>query len=58
MKTLLLIAACLMTLQKAAAQSVSPANVPSKTTTRQPIAEGANVWAFFMGAYPARVWRR
>jgi hypothetical protein len=54
MKTLLFIAACLMTLQKAAAQSVSPANVPSKTTTRQPIAEGANVWGVFHGRVPCQ----
>lgn len=49
MKTLLFIAACLITLQNAAAQSAPLANVPSKTTTRQPIAEGAHVWGVFHG---------
>lgn len=54
MKTLLIIAACLLTLQKAAAQAASPANIPSKTTTRQPIAEGANVWGVFHGRVPCQ----
>lgn len=49
MKTLLLIAAVLMTLSNASAQSVSPANIPSKTTSRQPVAEGAHVWGVFHG---------
>ncbi|MBO9613491.1 MAG: hypothetical protein J7619_12385 [Dyadobacter sp.] len=54
MKTLFFIAACLITLQNAVAQSASPANIPSKTTTRQPIAEGANVWGVFHGRVPCQ----
>ena len=54
MKTLLLIAVCLIMLQNVAAQSAPPANVPSKTTTRQPIAEGPNVWGVFHGRVPCQ----
>lgn len=54
MKTLLFIAACFLVLQKSAAQSVSPANVPSKTTSRQPIEDGPNVWGVFHGRVPCQ----
>ncbi|GGH35982.1 copper resistance protein NlpE N-terminal domain-containing protein [Dyadobacter endophyticus] len=54
MKTLLFITACFIVLQNAVAQSASPANIPSKTTTRQPIAEGANVWGVFHGRVPCQ----
>lgn len=54
MKTLLFIAACFVTMQNAAAQSDSPVNIPSKTTTRQPIAEGAHVWGVFHGRVPCQ----
>jgi hypothetical protein len=54
MKTLFFIAACMITLQTAEAQSAAPANVPSKTTTRQPIAEGTNVWGVFHGRVPCQ----
>lgn len=54
MKTLLFIAVCLITLQNVVAQSALPANVPSKTTTRQPIAEGPNVWGVFHGRVPCQ----
>lgn len=54
MKTLLFIAVNLILLQNAVAQSALPVNVPSKTTTRQPIAEGANVWGVFHGRVPCQ----
>lgn len=54
MKTLLFIAVSLIMLQNAVAQSASPVNIPSKTTTRQPIAEGANVWGVFHGRVPCQ----
>ncbi len=54
MKTLLFITACFIMLQHAAAQSPPPVNIPSKTTTRQPIAEGANVWGVFHGRVPCQ----
>ncbi|MCF0071167.1 copper resistance protein NlpE N-terminal domain-containing protein [Dyadobacter sp. CY261] len=54
MKTLFLLAACFLSLQKAAAQSAAPANIPSKTTTRQPVAEGPNVWGVFHGRVPCQ----
>lgn len=54
MKTLLFIAVNLIMLQNAVAQSASPVNIPSKTTTRQPIAEGANVWGVFHGRVPCQ----
>ncbi|SDF75651.1 hypothetical protein SAMN04487996_112110 [Dyadobacter soli] len=54
MKTLLFIAACLLIMHEATAQSATPLNIPSKTTTRQPIAEGANVWGVFHGRVPCQ----
>ncbi|MET7253874.1 hypothetical protein [Dyadobacter fermentans] len=54
MKTLFLLAACITMLQNVAAQSVMPANVPSQTTTRNPIAEGPNVWGVFHGRVPCQ----
>ena len=54
MKTLLFIAVNLIMLQNAVAQSASPVNIPSKTTIRQPIAEGANVWGVFHGRVPCQ----
>lgn len=54
MKTLLLIASCFIMLQNAAAQSGSLVNIPSKTSSRQPIAEGAHVWVVFHGRVPCQ----
>ena len=54
MKTLLLIASCFIMLQNAAAQSGSLVNIPSKTSSRQPIAEGAHVWGVFHGRVPCQ----
>ena len=54
MKTLLFIVTCVVTLQNVAAQSALPANIPSKTTTRKPIAEGPNVWGVFHGRVPCQ----
>ena len=54
MKTLFFIAVSLTTLQNVVAQPTAPANIPSKTTTRQPIAEGANVWGVFHGRVPCQ----
>jgi len=54
MKALLFIATSLITLQSAVAQSAVPANIPSPTTSRRPIAEGANVWGVFHGRVPCK----
>ncbi len=54
MKTLFFLSACIITLQNVTAQSVVPANVPSQTTTRTPIAEGPNVWGVFHGRVPCQ----
>lgn len=54
MKTLLFVAACFITLQNATAQSAPLVNIPSKTTTRQPVAGGANVWGVFHGRVPCQ----
>lgn len=54
MKTFWFIACCIILLQNATAQTASPVNIPSKTTTRQPIAEGANVWGVFHGRVPCQ----
>ncbi|WP_353721207.1 hypothetical protein [Dyadobacter sp. 676] len=58
MKTLLLFTVCLITLQKTAAQSMALPNAPSKTTTRQPVAEGPNVWGVFHGRVPCQTMAR
>jgi hypothetical protein len=54
MKTLLSLLICIAVFQKAAAQSAAPVNIPSKTTTRQPVAEGTNVWGVFHGRVPCQ----
>lgn len=54
MKTLLMIIAGLFSTQTAIAQHAELTNVPSKTTTRQPIAEGPEVWGVFHGRVPCQ----
>lgn len=54
MKALFFLSACVITLQNVSAQSTIPANVPSQTTTRSPIAEGPDVWGVFHGRVPCQ----
>jgi hypothetical protein len=48
------IAILTITIGKAYSQSEGLSNVPSKTTTRAPIAEGLDVWGVFHGRVPCQ----
>lgn len=54
MKTLFLCIASVISFQAAVGQEVQLPNVPSRTTTRQPIAEGSKVWGVFHGRVPCQ----
>nr|WP_295928820.1 hypothetical protein [uncultured Dyadobacter sp.] len=54
MKTLFLVVASIISFQIAVAQQAQLSNVPSKTTTRLPVAEGPKVWGVFHGRVPCQ----
>lgn len=54
MKTLLLLMTGILSFQVTVAQQAQLSNVPSKTTTRKPVAEGVNVWGVFHGRVPCQ----